>query len=197
MRNGVDLPVASAHLHYEYSMLVFTAEQMQAFVEGGDKRTKDAYLESFCVHFRCLKNFFFCSHSPQKPDDMLAIDYFEVGAWERLRPHAIPKSFELRDQVNKEIVHLSYRRAEVQKHRWEFGQVVSDMRVILVAFLSNVDHRLLGPWGRSLIDLSQREISIHAATSTGTTLTGTQIIISQTSLEGTVAIPVGGGLRKA
>ena len=195
MRSGVDLPVASEHLHYEYSMLIFTADQMQAFVAGGDKRTKDAYLESFRVHFRCLKNFFFCSYNPRQDDDMLAIDYFDEGVWAKLRK-AIPASLKLRDQVNKEIVHLSYRRAEVQKHKWEFGQVVRDMNDVLATFLSNVDHRLLGPWSQSLGDLSKRQFSVHAVTQTGTTLTGTEMTINQTSLEGAVGVEVGDGSAK-
>ena len=183
MRSIVDLPAASEHLHYEYSMLIFTADQMQAFVAGGDKRTKDAYLESFTVHFRCLKDFFFCSYNPEQDDDMLAIDYFDEGVWAKLRK-AMPASFKLRDQVNKEIVHLSYRRAEVQKHKWEFGQVVRDMNEVLAAFLLNVDHRLLGQWSQSLVDLSKRQISGHAVAQTGTTLTGTEMTVKQTTFQG-------------
>ena len=141
-RNQDELRRASAHLHYEVSMLYSTAN---AIASGIAERgwLLNALLESFVVHVRAVSDFFYAAR--KKPDDVLAGDFFPSDVWERIRPIETDVLKRARKRAHKEIVHLTYERQNVSPETkpWSFLEITRDIHVVMTAFLSHVPKQLL------------------------------------------------------
>jgi hypothetical protein len=143
-RDKTELREASEHLYYELWMLnrIGRLLAMGAF---GDGPVKNACLESFTIHARALRQFFFPTKA--QPDDVLAEDYFaDRGAWEAVRGEMPTSLAPINSRVGKEVAHLTYARLSVSDvtKAWSFISIAEDLDRIAVLFRGHVDSDLLG-----------------------------------------------------
>ena len=117
------------HLQHEYSMLNGTAALIPKYdpqkAETDEERIiGNALIESFAVHARNLKEFFF--YSP-KDDYARAEDFFsDPEHWKSTRG-ILPKVLKLADpMMNNQISHLTYRRTTMadSDFDWHFDGIV-------------------------------------------------------------------------
>ncbi len=114
-------------------MLVYSVNRLwQLRQEVGPER--NAHLESFVVHTRCLGDFIWGSRRKSKPHDAFASDYCRPGEWEsRFTPGALPpalEDIEARYRAGREVVHLSYFRLDVRESggkNWPPGLVLAEI----------------------------------------------------------------------
>jgi hypothetical protein len=134
-----NLALASDHLYYEITMLRFTACQLAARQAECDE-PKNALLESFAVHVRNLRNFFF-KKKPSLKDEMLAIDYLDN--WNPPKSEYLGR---IEGKINAEISHLSYKRIEIspEAQNWKVDLIVAELEGVLTAFLQGVPDAHLG-----------------------------------------------------
>jgi hypothetical protein len=94
-------------------MLRYTAERLAAItmrMTAGtaiDQNERNALLESFTVHARCLIDFFW---KTPKGDDASAAHFCPDGSWERARGTIPDEVSKVNPRVGKEIAHLTYAR---------------------------------------------------------------------------------------
>ena len=103
-RTDNELKEASKHLFYEFDMMRRTAWLLAG---GHDRVSKNALLESFLVHVRCLVVFLGWRSSNHR-EDVKATHY--VPKW---RPQPPPPFIGLFEQISGRIVHLSFDRMRV------------------------------------------------------------------------------------
>jgi len=130
-RSDADLVVALRHIDYEIGMLVESADALLQIEV--DEITKNAFIESFATHARCLVSFFY-PPSGARANDVLAADFFDPqAAWDVGRP-ALPKAMsEARDRADKLLAHLTYDR-EVIDRRWPFPEIVRSLAKLIEHF---------------------------------------------------------------
>lgn len=120
---------AHEHLVYEARMLVYAVAEMRGLRKGPER---NAYLESFAVHARCLRDFFWGKRDrKRKQEDAYAFDYCASGVWEARYPEAsMPralKNIDDRLRIGREVVHLSYRRLDVRGKGWHPQAVLREI----------------------------------------------------------------------
>ena len=119
-RSDVELTdFAHEHLVYEARMLVYAVNRVVQLSQGPEA---NAYLESFAVHARCLRDFIWGKRTKHNPQDAFASDYCAPGVWEKrwpdmTIPHPI-QNIDHRVRIAREVVHLSYTRLEVTRKGW-------------------------------------------------------------------------------
>jgi len=140
-RDDNALGKASWHLGYEIDMLFSLAAWLYKNATPGELTTK-ACLESFLVHARILDEFLYSPPKRVLADTQLARDY--LTEWEKQRPdrpddfkHAMrlrslpgqatfqgdEQGIDLKEYINKEIVHLTYTRSEREVQSWLFMRI--------------------------------------------------------------------------
>jgi hypothetical protein len=142
-RSDSELRAASEHLGYEIEMLFGALGELervhrakaneQEWTEGA----KNAALEAWAVHLRNLHSFFFDEKA--RHGDMLAIDYFEDGRWQEIRPRT-DRALDI-DRIAKQIVHLTYARLGVpdEMRGWDVGPISDWMgNDVILPFAKNV-----------------------------------------------------------
>ena len=127
--------------YYEVDMFFQTAymlgrlAQLQAFLLIRWNVIGNSLLESFLLHFRNLRDFFY----PEKPHqyDVLA-EHFLVN-WNDKRPE-MPETFsKLRDNVNKRVAHISYKRLEFLNERdWPTQDMLNDVKKVWDSFYNGL-----------------------------------------------------------
>jgi hypothetical protein len=134
------LALASDHLYYEITMLRFAACQLAARQAERDE-PKNALLESFAIHVRNLRNFFFKKQSSRLKDEILAIDYLDN--WNPPKSEYLGR---IEGKINEEISHLSYKRIEIslEAKNWNVDLIVAELEQALTAFLRGVPDAHLG-----------------------------------------------------
>jgi transcriptional regulator with XRE-family HTH domain len=135
-----DLQEGSDHLFYEVWMLY---QSMAHLAKSATARYEtplvNALIESFVVHARNLLCVFYGSR--QKPDDVLAADFFDDPAqWEKIRPEKTELLEKVARRVGKEMAHLTYARLKVtsQEKPWAFVEICKDIDKIIKIFQKNV-----------------------------------------------------------
>ena len=85
-----------------------------------NKRLSDqdhnAFMESFAIHVRCLRDFLWGKRRRQNPEDAFASDFCDPGVWETERaplPAALNVIEGNRQRIGREIVHLTYHRLDI------------------------------------------------------------------------------------
>jgi hypothetical protein len=118
---------AHEHLMYEAAMLSHTVDKF------ANRKLSDqdhnAFMESFAIHIRCLRDFLWGRRTQRNPEDAFASDFCDAGVWEMRRP-PLPAALEAiegrRQRIGREIVHLTYHRLDIKaetKH-WDLTDLL-------------------------------------------------------------------------
>jgi hypothetical protein len=149
--------IASA-ISYEWEMLYSTLQSLQdlrrcradpagmapalaaiQFVGTSlNDRLESALLESFLLHARSLRDFFYSDRKTFK-DDVLAGDFFDdPDHWRKVRPLLGPHLSVSRGRLNKALAHLSYERIELSEadRLWDVKTIDTELEVVKDAFLA-------------------------------------------------------------
>ena len=125
-----DLKSVAGEVVYEINMLITCAVELSKL-----NATKNAYLESFLIHFRNLRDFFY----PDKafPDDILAEHY--LPTWKD-KPEMNEFWQKSREKLNKLVAHLSFKRAELAKDKnWPVNDdMCKDVMKVWDGFVRNL-----------------------------------------------------------
>lgn len=130
--------IAFEHISYEIEMFEYAGDQLlKGDLSTGDK---NAMLETFLLHARCLYDFLY----PPKElriDDVLADDFFDNP--DKLRSKIPPKlsiSSYLKSRTGKEIAHLTYGRLNVtpEEKQWRVDEVHNQIGEAMVIFFETL-----------------------------------------------------------
>lgn len=105
---------ADEHLLYEPGMLHDLTVKLMNRHHRDDPVVENALLESFGIHSRNLIDFLWLGR-PMKDTDAIASDY--VIDWKA--PAMSERLSGVKDRVGKEMVHLSYKRLDVEHKGWQ------------------------------------------------------------------------------
>ena len=122
---------AREHLIYEVKMLAFCAVGLYERRAGPRDQESNALVESFGIHTRCLRDFFWGRRRKEKPMDAFAFDFCAPDAWKR-RPADIPPALadiDKRARIGRGIVHLTYHRLNVAPEikDWPVSEIVNEL----------------------------------------------------------------------
>lgn len=125
-----------AHEHISYEIQMFEATIRVLSKRDHTPLEKNAMLESFLLHSRCLYDFLYPS-LPFRSDDVLAKDFFEDPTLlSKVLPPALPIAEYLKSRTGKEIAHITYGRLKVSQIQkvWNVGEVHDQIGGALVCF---------------------------------------------------------------
>lgn len=127
---------AHEHLTYEAGMLVHAVRK--AADESLSDPDRNAFIESFAVHVRCLRDFLWADNRGQ-PQDALASDFCAEGVWEKERgelPDALNEIEGNRNRIGREIVHLTYHRLDIEAESksWDMSALLGEIADGLARF---------------------------------------------------------------
>ena len=147
------LEYSDEHLLYECWMLIRCAEllanqdkHIQCAVEDTETIT-NVLVESFAIHLRNLITFFYGDSKKYRPTDVLAIDYFDDGRWNDLRPPKSELLIRAEDRASKQIAHLTTKRyAGVHEDKkWHLLSLSKEVRNITRIFIGSASASRLAP----------------------------------------------------
>lgn len=153
---------AHEHLVYEAAMLNHVAGKF------ANPRLSDqdhnAFLESFAVHVRCLRDFLW-NDRKHRQEDAFASDFCDLGVWEAKRgdlPAALGSIEGNRQRIGREIVHLTYHRLTIsdETREWELTELVRAIAEGLHKFAEAAKPERLHPKTREALALSPKDVRI-------------------------------------
>ena len=114
-------------------MLRYVAERLASITmrmtagTAVDENERNALLESFTIHARCLIEFLW--DSPKRDDDASAVSFCDEGVWERERGQVPDQVAQVSPRVGKEIAHLTYARLDIDQEskNWHFGLIFYEL----------------------------------------------------------------------
>jgi hypothetical protein len=154
---------AHEHLVYEAAMLSHAVEKF------ANKRLSDqdhnAFMESFAIHLRCLRDFLWGKRRPHNPEDAFASDFCDPGVWETRRPPlpAALKAIEgKRQRIGREIVHLTYHRLDIEAEAkdWDLTELMRAIAEGLDEFAEVAKPERLHPKTRRALALTPKDYRV-------------------------------------
>lgn len=138
------LAFSKEHLFYEIDMLYGVSRTLINGME--DRYIYNALLESFIIHASVILDFFY---EPQmNADDAKAVHYMaDIKKWKTILPPQSEGFKRFQRKRNKELVHLSYRRLEVQpeEKKWAVRRTTKQIKKIVNLFLENAIKESISP----------------------------------------------------
>jgi len=132
------------HLRYEIEMLYGVTAQLVAGQK--DPYIHNGLLESFVIHASNIHDFFY---KPQiKADDVKAVHYMaDPKKWRKVLPVQSEAFKRFNKKRNKWVMHLSYRRLEVEpgERRWGSPELTRELTKLVDLFLDYADPHRLDP----------------------------------------------------
>jgi hypothetical protein len=154
---------AREHLVYEASMLLHAVEKVAT--NSLSDQDHNAFIESFAVHVRCLRDFLWGKRGTW-PEDAFASDFCAPGAWEQARPEEpeVLKEIYGRDRIGREIVHLTYHRLDIaaETKDWNMGGVLQVIAEALSLLSEKADLNRLDEKTRKFLASMPRGVPIDA-----------------------------------
>ena len=135
-------------------MLVHSVEKVAD--AGLSDADRNAFIESFAIHVRCLRDFLWRKDRPQQgPQDALASDFCDAGAWAKARPK-LPEALQIegkRNRIGREIVHLTYHRLDIDAEAkdWNMSELLHVIADALARFSQVADRERLAPDTRAFL----------------------------------------------
>ena len=138
MTDEKKLRIASHALHYEITML-YSLDKILATASTQDSVEYRAALESFCLHFRNLAEFFSLSRGSS---DKAVARHF-VRDWNTRTASMMWNKYKKR--VNQEITHLTYKRLQAADgDSWDFSQMTREMKQLVDEFTPRIPQQRKG-----------------------------------------------------
>lgn len=149
---------AHEHLTYEAGMLLHAVGRTAD--ENIDPADRNAFIEAFAVHVRCLRDFLWRDERA-KPQDALARDFCAPRIWEITRgdlPLALREIEGGRNRIGREIVHLTYHRLDIdaESKDWKMRELLQEVLACLARFAHAADPRRLAEETRQALTLMTR-----------------------------------------
>lgn len=123
-------------LFYELWML---NESARRWSNASDPIVHNIAIESFLVHFRNLRDFFYpplgAWTDPKGADDVVAFDYCE--SWDKTAKdwqEVVPSE---KDRINKQLAHISYIRPNLDPN-WPITQMLAAIRKSFLVFVDTL-----------------------------------------------------------
>ena len=135
------------HLYYEIMMFLLTGHMIATSPDPGtgkERVTNNALTESFAIHVRVLIEFFFPIELWR--DSVTAQHFMPDGIeWSQIVGEPTATLLEAKRRANKEIAHFTDRRiaGEPDAKDWAAAEIVSEMRKVLIQFVSASSPRRL------------------------------------------------------
>lgn len=155
---------AHEHLVYEAGMLMHVVRRVAD--RGLSDQDRNAFVESFAIHVRCLRDFLW-SHKRGRPGDALASDFCASGVWEQARP-ALPDAVRRiegsRNRIGREIVHLTYQRLGIgaEAKARDMSELLDEIADALAHFAQTAEPRLLTEESRQFLISMPSALRGHA-----------------------------------
>lgn len=141
-----------SHEHLSYEIEMFTATAGRIVRGGLDQVEKNAMLESFLIHARCLFDFLYPS-GDTRSNDVVVDDYFsDPTEFRKKLPSTLPIESYLKHRTGKEIAHLTYDRLKIspEKKLWQLSDVHNQIADALEIFFKNLTNEQRG-WFRMIV----------------------------------------------
>jgi len=135
-----------------YSTLVNTPWVAQHTPLASDPNNINMALETFLLHARNLREFFY-NDNKRYDTDARAWDFLEEkNLWQKLRPAEMESMIEIRERAGKELAHLSYKRiyGTPPEKSWNTGETLSDLLKVVGIFLEHLSPKYFGDRLRNL-----------------------------------------------
>lgn len=142
------------HLYYEVDMFFemvdvwgrLALDHGLLAMLGRPNKVEEALLESSVIHFRNVVDFLFTRH-PLPPNGVVADDFSEVGAWERLRPAMSETLAVGQARAHREIAPLTTSRiaSAPATKAWDFTALADELRPVLQLFAVEAKSSRLWP----------------------------------------------------
>lgn len=125
--------------------------------ENQEPADRNAFIESFAVHVRCLRDFLW-RDDRSRPHDALARDFCAPRIWEIARgplPAALREIEGNRNRIGREIVHLTYHRLDIDNEAktWKMRELLQEIMAGLAQFAHTADPRRLAERTREALAL--------------------------------------------
>jgi len=142
--SDADLVKASDHVAYECKMLRRTFDMLWRLVAdpakmGTTPGLRQALMESFIIHARALRYFFWTSAADRKHSlDPLATDY--INDWLTKVPACTITQDEY-NRMHREIAHISAARFDLKpgEPQWDFAKILGALNPAIDLFFEKVD----------------------------------------------------------
>jgi hypothetical protein len=134
------------HFSYEVEMLYFSVTKLIEFKQINDSGGINMALETFLLHARNLREFFYYD-TKKFPTDARASDFFEEGnLWREIRPDETDSILKIKERVGKELAHLTYKRiyGTPPEKNWSCGETFKDLLKTVKIFLNNLPDKYKG-----------------------------------------------------
>ncbi len=101
-----------------------------------EKRNRFALLESFLLHTRVLRDFFF--RMPKYDDDVVAKCF--IPDWDRHCPEKGEYLEEREDRLNKALAHLTTKRLDYDSNEknWKINKIHEELQPVIDLFVSKL-----------------------------------------------------------
>lgn len=106
-----------------------------------------ALIEAFALHSRAMIEFLWrrrLADGGPRPSDVLAEDFFDIGAWDAQCPQRQTVLADVSKRVGREVVHLTYHRQQLtaEARAWPFGEIAGSIGRCVRVFIQSVgrDH---------------------------------------------------------
>jgi hypothetical protein len=154
---------AHEHLVYEVAMLSHAVDKF------ANKQLSDqdhnAFLESFAIHVRCLRDFLWGLRKKNNPQDAAAFDFCDPGVWDQARP-PLPDALRAiegdRRRIGREIVHLTYHRLDIEAETkdWDLTALMAGIAKGLHKFAEVAREERLHPRTREALALTPKDCRV-------------------------------------
>ena len=124
---------------YEWATFNNSFKRVLESKKERDQDAVNAYLESFLIHARNLRDFLTRSRDDKgvKPNDVLAEDFFDSDGWSC--PDEPPYLKENRIRLNRSLAHLTYDRIQYQSNKgWNPQKIFHEVKELWTFFLSKL-----------------------------------------------------------
>ncbi len=129
-----------------FSTLVNTPWVAQHTPLASDPNNINMALETFLLHARNLREFFY-NDNKRYDTDARAWDFLEEkNLWQKLRPAEMESMIEIRERAGKELAHLSYKRiyGTPPEKSWNTGETLGDLLKVVGIFLEHLSPKYFG-----------------------------------------------------
>jgi hypothetical protein len=154
---------AHEHLVYEAAMLSHAVDKFAS--KQLSDQDHNAFLESFAIHVRCLRDFLWGSRKRNNPEDAFAFDFCDSEVWEQARP-PLPDALRAieaeRRRIGREIVHLTYYRLDIEAETkdWDLTALMAAIAKGLHKFAEVAKEERLHPKTREALALTPEDYRV-------------------------------------